>query len=196
MGGQARLLARFELPVPDGVAYLSRTHPAVEGLAAYVMDAALDPLLDGRARRCGALRTAAVPTRTTLLLLRLRHHVVTLRRGEESQLLAEECIVAGFRGAPESAIWLSEAEAEALLDVEPAGNLLPQQAANFVRQVTDGIGHLRTHVDQLAVERAEELLEAHRRVRVASRQPGQRYDVRPQLPVDVLGVYVLLPGGI
>jgi superfamily II DNA or RNA helicase len=158
MGRQERILARFELPTADGVVYLSRTHPAVEGLAAHILDAALDPLLDGKARRCGAIRTRAVTTRTTLLLLRLRHHIVTARRsatgeGREGQLLAEECIIAGFRGAPESAFWLSDDEAEALLGAEPAGNILPQQAANFVRQVTEGVERLRLHVDQLAVER-------------------------------------------
>jgi superfamily II DNA or RNA helicase len=198
MGHQDRLLARFALPVPDGVTYLSRTHPAVEGLAAYIMDAALDPLLAGRARRCGAIRTAAVTTRTTLLLLRLRHHIVTTRRGssgesQEHQLLAEECIVAGFQGAPDSAFWLGEAEAETLLSAEPAGNMSPQQAAYFVRQVMEGMGHIRTPIDQIAVERAQELLEAHRRVRVASGVKHLRYDVRPQLPVDVVGIFVLLP---
>lgn len=198
MGNQERLLVCFALPAPDGVTYLSRTHPAVEGLAAYILDAALDPLLEGRARRSGAIRTAAVTTRTTLLLLRLRHHIVTTRRGasgdsQENQLLAEECIVAAFRSAPESAFWLSEAEAEALLGAEPAGNIPPQQAANFVRQVVEGIGHIRTAIDQLAVERAQALLEAHRRVRIAGGVRHLRYDVRPQLPVDVVGVYVLLP---
>lgn len=194
MGNQERLLVRFALPAPAGVTYLSRTHPAVEGLAAYIMDAALDPLLEGRARRCGAIRTAAVRTRTTLLLLRLRHHIVTTRLAAgESQSLAEECVVAGFCGAPDDAFWLAEAEAEALLDAEPADNILPQQAATFVRQVVDGMGRLRTHIDQIAVERAQELLEAHRRVRVASGVKHLRYDVRPQLPVDVVGIFVLLP---
>ena len=61
---------RFELPVSDDVIYLNRTHPIVEGLASYVMDAALDPLLAGVARRCGATRTRAVTVRTTLLLAR------------------------------------------------------------------------------------------------------------------------------
>jgi hypothetical protein len=69
--------ARFEMPVPDGVVYLSRTHPFVEGLAGYVMDAALDPLLDeeAKARRCGAIRTRKVEQLTTLLLLRFRFHI-------------------------------------------------------------------------------------------------------------------------
>ncbi|HRA66886.1 MAG TPA: helicase-related protein [Caldilinea sp.] len=192
-GGEATIAARFELPVPDAVSYLSRTHPFVEGLASYVVDTALDPLLGGRARRSGAMRTRAVTKRTTLLLLRLRHHLITRRGSEEDQMLAEECMLAAFEGAPEAAFWLSQDEAEMLLRAEPAGNIAPQQATNFVGQVTAGIGHIRTHIDQLAVERAEELLEAHRRVRIASRQTGLRYDVRAQLPVDVLGIFVLLP---
>jgi superfamily II DNA or RNA helicase len=194
VGGHETLSARFALPVPNDVLYLSRTHPSVEGLAAYVINAALDPLQQGRARRCGAIRTRAVATRTTLLLLRLRHHITATRREGESQLLAEECLVTGFRGAPDAAVWISEAEAEALLQAEPSGNILPQQAASFVRQVVDGINHLRSELAQLADERAQELLEAHRRVRIASRTVGVRYDVRPQLPVDVLGIFVLLPG--
>ena len=195
VGGLEVVKARFALPVGDGLIYLSRTHPYVEGLASYIVDAALDPLMEGKARRCGAIRTQAVKTRTSLLLLRLRHHIMATRRGQaaHSELLAEECLVAGFQGAPDAAFWLTPDEAEALLQAEPSGNLAPQQAANFVRQVVDGIGHIRTHIDQLAVERAEELLDAHRRVRSASQITGTRYDVRPQLPVDVLGVYVLLP---
>ena len=50
--------------------YLSRTHPLIEGLAAYVMDTALDPVEDVRnkpiARRCGLIKTRKVQTRTTL----------------------------------------------------------------------------------------------------------------------------------
>ena len=65
----------------DGELYLSRTHPLVEGLASYVMDAALDPAGRtgdaGIARRCGVVRTQRVSRRTTLLLVRLRYHIVT-----------------------------------------------------------------------------------------------------------------------
>lgn len=65
--------------------------------------------------------------------------------------------------------------------------------ATFVRQVVDGMGRLHTRIDQIAVERAQELPEAHRCVRVASGVKHLRYDVRPQLPVDVVGLFVLLP---
>ena len=38
-----------------------------------------------------------------------------------------------------------------------------------------------------------EALDAHRRVRRGSEGGRRSYTVEPQLPVDVLGVYVLLP---
>lgn len=188
-----KLRARFELPIPDGVTYLSRTAQAVEGVAAYLVDTALDPLRKGKAQRCGVIRTQAVAMRTTLLLLRLRHHIVTTRRESEEQLLAEECVIAGFQGAPEAAVWLSEAEAKALLHAEPAENMAPAQATNFISRVIEQVGSMRTHIDQIAEERAQALLQDHQRVRTATRATGVRYSVRPQLPVDVLGIYVLLP---
>jgi hypothetical protein len=47
----------------------------------------------------------------------------------------------------------------------------------------------------LAHERAQALLADHRRVREAARDVGQ-YSVSPCLPVDVIGVYVLLPDAL
>lgn len=80
--------------------YLTRTHPIVSGLATYVLDTALDPLGDGVARRCGAIRSRAVSQTTTLLLLRYRFHIITHKGGDEIPLLAEECDLTGFRGSP------------------------------------------------------------------------------------------------
>ena len=79
------LRARFVLPVPDGVDYLSRTHPIVEALAGYVADTSLDPLGEPLAARCGSMRTSAVTTRTTLLLVRMRFDVVTTRITNRTQ---------------------------------------------------------------------------------------------------------------
>jgi len=39
------------------------------------------------------------------------------------------------------------------------------------------------------------LLDAHRRVRIAARETNVSHRVEPQLPCDVLGVYVYLPKG-
>jgi hypothetical protein len=63
-------------PVPRGQALLARTDPHVEAIARHVLDAALDPTLEGRvASRAGVARTKAVTQRTTLLLVRFRFHL-------------------------------------------------------------------------------------------------------------------------
>lgn len=191
------LAARFELPVRDGERYLSRTDPLVEGLAAYVMDAALDAQGDGqavRARRCGVIRTATVRERTTLLLLRLRYHLVTQLPGApEAALLAEECQLAGFTGVPDQARWLPPEATETLLAATPDQNVPPDIAANFLRRAIDGFAPLMPALEALARDRAAALLAAHRRVRAAARLRGVEQHVEPQLPPDVLGVYIYLP---
>lgn len=194
LGDRTTLRARFELPVEDGVTYLSRTHPFVEGLAGYVVDTALDPQLDGVAERAGAVRTRAVTTRTTVLLVRIRYDVVTRRRGEEGHAqIAEESLVLAFEGAPESAGWLGEEKVAPLLDATPDGNVASEQARDFVARVIGGVDDLRPHLDAVARERAAELRHAHERVHESARLKGVTTVVEPQLPLDVLGVYVLLP---
>lgn len=193
IGGLGRFSAKFELPVQEGQLYLSRTHPIVEGLATYVMDSALDPIGDGVARRAGAIRTSQVGTRTTVLLLRLRYHLITRAEDEERQMLAEDVQLVAFEGAPNEALWIDSGRAEKLLQVVPDENIHPAQATTFVQRVIDGFDHIMPHLEEVAHRRADELLEQHKRVRVAARLRGVRYAVEPQLPPDVLGIYVYLP---
>lgn len=193
VGGRDKVTARFVLPVPEQVTYLSRTHPIVEGLAAYTMDTALDPLLDGAAKRAGVIRTKAVRQATTLLLLRFRYHIVTRKGDEEIPLLAEECQVVGFTGREAQPTWLPSETVENLLQATPDVNVQPQQAAQFIGRAVAQLPVLQPEINTIAEQRSQELLEAHRRVRTAARQTGVRYAVRPQLPPDVLGVYLLLP---
>jgi superfamily II DNA or RNA helicase len=188
-----RFEARFELPVEEGVLYLNRTHPMVEALAAYVMNSALDPLVEGVARRCGVIRTRQVDRRTTLLLVRFRYHIVTIKAGKESPLLAEECLLLGFSGSPENGEWLKEERAEGLFLVEPEANISPDLASQHLSRITEGRGHLKIKLEEVARHRAEALLEAHRRVRTAARLRGIRHRVEPHFPPDLLGIYVYLP---
>jgi hypothetical protein len=160
------------------------------------MESALDPLNGGgpvQARRCGAIRTGAVGKRTTLLLLRLRYHIVAVDKGGERPLLAEDTLALAFAGSPQNAEWLDPATAEALLLAQPEANISPEQAGDFVRKVEEGFDHLRPALEQAARQRGEELLEAHQRVRRASKVRDIRHRVEPQLPPDVLGIYVYLP---
>jgi hypothetical protein len=192
-GEKADLRARFDLPVGEGVEYLSRTHPIVDALASYVADAALDAHLHGIAKRAGVVRTAAVNRRTTILLVRFRFDITTRREDDEQRQLAEETRLLAFAGAPEEAEWLDDDAATALLPAEPDDNVAHEQARDLVSGVVEGYEQLLPHVQQVASERAEALLDAHRRVREGARLKGVRYDVEPQLPADVLGIYVLIP---
>jgi len=188
--------ARFSPPAEEGQLLLTRTHPLVEGLSGYIMEAALDPLNGGgalQARRCGAIRTGAVSKRTTLLLLRLRYHIVAVQNEQERPLLAEDTLALAFAGAPQNAEWLDPAAAEQLLLAHPEANISPEQATDFVRKVEEGFDLLRPMLEQAARQRGEVLLEAHQRVRRASKIRNVRYRVEPQLPPDVLGIYVYLP---
>ena len=51
---------------------------------------------------------------------------------------------------------------------------------------------LQEALTSVALRRAEELLAEHRRVRDAAKAKGT-YDIRAMEPVDVIGVWVLLP---
>jgi len=190
--------AQFSLPVGEGVLHLHRTHPIVEGLGGHVLDTALDTLLaqNALARRAGVIRTAAVEKRTTVLLLRLRFHILTARKdGEERALLAEACQVVAYKGSGADAEWLAPDDAEKLLTAKPSGNIAIDQARHFLERALGDLPALVPAFEKLAHERAARVLDAHERVRQATKARGIRHRIEPKLPVDVLGVYVCLPTG-
>jgi superfamily II DNA or RNA helicase len=196
MSGETSLTVAFGLPVPEGVTYLSRAHPWVSALAGLVMDQALDPNQERPvAARAGVARTQDVARRTTLLVLRLRHQLVSRRGPAETVMLSEESRLLAFEGSPEGPVWLPEEDAERLLEARPSGNVHADQAKEFLLKVLEGIGPVRDRLESFAQERAEALYEAHRRVRQAAGIRGLSERVVPLLPVDVLGLYVLLPAG-
>ena len=118
------------------------------------------------------MRTAAVTTRTTLLLLRVRMHIDVTRGETTEALLAEEAVVAGYRGRGETVEWLSPEEAERLLDAEPAANIPRQQAIMWLEQSPADLPNRQSEIAALADARAEAALAAHRRVRDAANMTG------------------------
>jgi hypothetical protein len=197
VGAGGKFRGRFDLPVPDGVLYLSRTNPIVSGLAGHVLDQALDSAAVSEARRCGVIRTNDVERRTTLLLCRFRLQLVAELPDGEHPMLAEDAVVMGFTGPPERPQWLTPEDAEALLGARPSGNVDGGAARDFVGEVLAAEAAWRPALDDEAARRAEALVDAHTRVRKADARRGvrrgARYRAVPQLPVDVLGVYVHLP---
>jgi len=193
IGFQDGFEARFEKPVQKGQLYLIRTHPVVEGLASYVMDTALDPLTDGVAKRCGAIKSKSITRRTTLLLLRCRFLITAQVREYDRQILAEDTLTLAYEGAPDQAVWLGKELTENLLTLTPDDNIPPESARQFIERVFDGFDELEDHLEEVVIERSMDLLDAHRRVRSAASLKNIRYKVGFQLPPDVLGIYVYLP---
>ena len=68
------------------------------------------------------------------------------------------------------------------------------QANPFIQRLIDGFNTLQPHLELVAMERAEALLQSHQRVRDAARHRG-RYRVEPKLPPDILEIYIYLPKG-
>jgi len=191
---QDHLRVAFSDPAPSGALKLSRVHPAISGLADLVLTTAIDPLLDGPASRAGVVRTRSVARRTTLLLLRHRHQLLTSAQSTASgALLAEECDTVAFRGDPATPEWLSDADVDALLLVEPSANVDIEEQRHHARQAIASVTALAAKLDDRARVRASTLQEAHGRARQAIDQPARRVTVAPLLPSDVLGVYVYLP---
>jgi superfamily II DNA or RNA helicase len=187
------LLGRYQLPLRDKEIYLSRTQPIVEGLASYLLDAALDSHLASPAARCGAIRTSSVAVATTLLLVRNRFDVSVGRRGRpDQQLLAEDLDLLAFEGAPTSLTWLDAANTDALLNATPVGNISTEQRAEFLRRVIEHADALVPALEERAQRRAEELAAVHHRVRREAGAAG-RVSVQAHVPVDVLGLYVYMP---
>ena len=76
---------------------------------------------------------------------------------------------------------------------EVGANIEPEQARDFARRAVEGLENLSPQLEEEAKRRGAELLDSHRRVRNAARMRGVQYRIEPQLPPDVLGVYVYLP---
>lgn len=105
--------------------------------------------------------------------------------------MAEECVTLAVAGRAKPQ-WLTDADLAPLLAAEPAANLTEAAATQHIQTTLDFLQSQTPYLESLARQRADALLADHRRVREAARDIGS-YEVTPCLPVDVLGVYVLLP---
>lgn len=172
---------------------LHRSHPLVTVLADHLIETALQGDTSITAR-CAATETDAVDTITTVYLLRLRHQLSYVRRKQPYQMMAEETVAVAAQGRS-NPVWLSNEGVAKLLESSPTSNLPAELIRREIQQSLDFAQAHQSYLEQLANERAQVLLEDHRRVREAARDVGQ-YSVNPCLPVDVIGVYVLLPASL
>ena len=186
----------YEHPPRGQAQTIQRSHPLVTVLAEFLLERSLsgeEGAESAGSGRVGCWISAGVKARTTVVLLRLRHQLVRQKgRQAERLLMAEEASAVAWTGAGAGA---GTAEGEDALRLmleppagEPPGPVQAREIARALEQV-----ELRTaDLDAFAQARAAALLADHERVRGAARESGS-YEVRALLPVDVIGVFVLMP---
>ncbi len=194
----------FRPPLAAGARHVHRSDPLVLVLADHVAEGAFGEGDAAVGARVSAAFVSDVKERTVVYLLRLRSQLETRRRNANGagqgarMVLAEECLGVAVRGTGPPQVLgsddgSSDEIAQELLSSEPVRNMPNGQKSLHAKQAIAALPQLQQEFDALARRRAEELLADHRRVRDASGMTGIRYSVRPCLPVDVIGVYVLVP---
>jgi hypothetical protein len=165
-------------------------------LAEALLESALNPgsNLLAPVGRTGAWMTSSVSTITTIALLRLRFKL-TIRGRRERLLLVEEAGAIAFEGGSEMPSAVGES-ARRLLELEASGNLAGVARDRLIAQARQRVEVLLNgSIATYAHERSLTLGEDHARVR-ASGVNVPRVTVEPVLPADVVGLFVLIPGGV
>ena len=203
-GLSGTLRISFTQPAAQGATLIQRSHPLVVALADALLEQALDTptahtqTADGTApsadtvARAGAAFVEHVPLKTTVLLLRLRHQLTVTRDNHTRLLLCEETVAVTAAG-PQPLTELALPQARELLGTPASRNMPTVIRDRHIQQALDQLPAWQPELEALAKARAQALLADHRRVREAAEARGS-YQVTASLPVDVIGVYVLVPG--
>jgi hypothetical protein len=190
------LLIDFAYPAAGRCQSVQRSHPLVAVLAETLLERTLagspdgggDPAVLGRV---GAWIAADVTQKTHVVLLRLRHQLITYRDRKQTTLLVEEAVAAAWDGTD----WTPLADGKAAMDLlaaEPLGEPPQHVRARVAEKALQDLAERMDVLDAFAQQRAQVLLNDHRRVREAADARGQ-YAVNALLPPDVIGLFVLLP---
>jgi superfamily II DNA or RNA helicase len=183
----------FKQPAAQGAVLIQRTHPLVVALADTLLEQALESQNDDAdgVARAGAAFVGNVQLKTTVLLLRLRHQLSVTRDGHTRLMLCEETVAVSASGT-EGLAELNLNEARTLLGTDAVRNMPPVIRDRHIQQAVESLPGWQSALENLAKARAQALLADHRRVREAAEARGS-YQVTASLPVDVMGVYVLVP---
>lgn len=183
----------FKSPTPTGFRYVGRNHPFTEHLAQHIMNSALQHARNGAAR-AAVLRTSAVQQKTVLFQLRVRN--VIAEQPSNKEIVAEEMWLWGYEGDINRKKFIDKVAAmDLLMGVEATQNMEAPEQAYWLNEEMEWVNDeatFRAQTDDVALERANHLVESHTRFKKLV--TGNKYKVvEPVLPMDVLGIYILLP---
>ena len=183
----------FKSPTSAGYKYIGRNHPFTEHLSQHIINSALQQATNSAAR-AAVLRSADVKQKTVLFQLRVRN--VIAEQPSNKQIVAEEMWPWGYEGEVNQKQFIDKETAiNLLMNVKPTQNMEEGEKAYWLNEEMAWVldeKTFREQTDEVALERANHLVESHTRFKKLV--SGNKYKVvEPVLPMDVLGVYILLP---
>ncbi len=180
----------FDFPIPEKHIEVGRNHPLTSAIAEYILESSFEVGNNTHIYRTSAIRTDKVDKVTSLYLLRVRYLIESPRT--KSSLLAEELVSFGFYGDENNPNIISDVEANDLLaEIKASEGLDPDYAKELVAEALKSYDKLDKHLKTIIDSRKEKLLTAHTRLRKITKE--SKIEVKPQFPVDVLGIIVLVP---
>jgi len=187
------ILISFKSPTPVGYKYIGRNHPFTELLSQTIINNALQGDSNSAAR-AAVLRSKDVIHKTILFQLRVRN--VIMEQPSNKEIVAEEMWLWGYTGSVTSKEFIRKEEAmRLLLNARASQNIEFPEQAYWLNEEMEWVNNeeiFRSHTDVVALERAQHLVDAHTRFKKLI--SGNKFKVvEPVLPMDVLGVYILLP---
>ena len=185
----------FAARPPSGTISVHRAHALPSVLAETFLEQALDEFSDKDALstlpRLGVWETDSVEEVTWLALLRVRHRIDSRGKLGPKFAMAEESASIAFSASSRQPIKWND-QAFALLD-QDGQNLDSSVQQRQIERALNSLRTLQSALTQFAHERSEVLARDHIRVRQALGSKGQ-VKVTAITPVDVIGLYVLMPG--
>jgi superfamily II DNA or RNA helicase len=180
----------FYSPVPDGYYYIGRNHAFVEQLCHYLLGLAFTPDGNKKVARAAVFGSESVQQKTVIVQFRVRNHI--RQKNGTHEFLAEEMLLWGYAGHPGNGNELNPDEARTLLMTAKVNrDIQPEQQAVFLEKEIETIRSRQQQADDLARKRSEKLIMAHERYRKALK--GKEYEIGAVLPMDLIGIYILLP---
>ncbi len=186
---------------------INRTHALVNHLADFLLESALEGENPRMIARSSVVKTKdpIIKKKTQIILLRLRNRLeITKTIDDEKhthEMLAEEALAVKIEGSGAIEL-IDHDELNTLMGVKVSKDMPLEAKQREVQKAIEQVQAKQDELNTLAKERAKDVKEDHTRVRDAAkarkRQKATKtqrttFTVKPQLPLDVLGVFVLMP---
>jgi superfamily II DNA/RNA helicase len=195
-------LIAFRSPAPEGCRYWGRNSAVVENLCRIVLSESLNAIKTIRgAARAAVILSTVVTERIAVYMFRARHVIEDIRGNK--QLVAEEIILYGLSGNSKSDRKVVPKDIIDKLMEKPEPKCEIPTEIQKIELATElaAIESMRSELDKLAYKQAEELVMQHERyyqalsIKLSSGTKALHYKVvEPVIPMDILGVYIFLPG--